>query len=78
MGWVSGFTVYVVLWWAVLYMVMPWGSKPPENPAPGHATSAPEKPRFRLKFIVITIISGVLWLLLDWVIRMDIYSFSGK
>ena len=25
MGWVTGLAVYVIIWWLVIFMVLPWG-----------------------------------------------------
>ena len=41
MTWFTGILVYVIIWWLVLFMVLPWGVKVPEEPEPGHASSAP-------------------------------------
>ena len=41
----TGIAVYFVIWWIVLFAVLPWGVKIPDNPERGHATSAPEKRR---------------------------------
>jgi predicted secreted protein len=46
---------YAVCWWLVLFMVLPFGVKPVAKPAPGHAPSAPEKPRLRRKFGITTL-----------------------
>jgi predicted secreted protein len=63
MGWVSGIAVYLVIWWLVIFMVLPWGNQPvdAEDVARGHAPSAPRKPRLAAKMMVTTVIAGVLW-----------------
>lgn len=50
---------YVCVWWLVFFMALPWGAAPPEHPEPGHATSAPERPRLLLKVLVTTVIAGI-------------------
>ncbi len=62
MQWFTGVLVYFIIWWVVLFAVLPWGAHPPEQPEEGHAPSAPEKPRLLLKFAVTTVIAAVLWL----------------
>ena len=62
MTWFTGILVYLVVWWLVLFTVLPWGNKPPENPEPGHAASAPERPRMWLKAAVTSAIAAVIWL----------------
>lgn len=74
MTWVTGVAVYVVIWWLVLFTVLPWGVRPPENPVPGQATSAPDRPRLLLKFVVTTAISGVVFALVWWAIESGWFS----
>jgi predicted secreted protein len=64
MGWLSGIVVYVILWWLVLFMVLPWGvhTVAPEDAAKGHASGAPQRPNIALKMAVTTLIAAVLWL----------------
>ena len=42
MSWVTGLAVYFIVWWVVLFTVLPWGVHPPATPEPGNAPSAPE------------------------------------
>lgn len=58
---VSAIVLYVVIWWLVLFAVLPWGARPLDNPEPGHADSAPARPRIGLKFAITTIIAALLW-----------------
>lgn len=71
----TGIMVYVILWWLVLFTVLPWGAAPPAHPLPGHATSAPEKPRLLLKFAITTVISAVIFAALYWFIDSGFVSF---
>ena len=72
---VTSIAVYFVIWWIVLFAVLPWGVKVPENPEPGHATSAPEKPMLLRKALWTTLIAGVIWLGFFLVNRFDLISF---
>ncbi len=51
-----------MIWWVVLFAVLPWGVKAPEQPAPGHAASAPERPMMWRKAAITTLIAAVIWL----------------
>lgn len=62
MGWGWGLFIFLLIWWTVLFAVLPWGNRAPEKVEPGHAPSAPENPRLLLKAIVTTGISLVIWL----------------
>lgn len=60
MSWVTLLAIYLVVWWVLLYAVLPWGARPPAEPGLGHADSAPEHPRLLLKFVANTVISALL------------------
>ena len=72
---VSGVVVYILLWWWVLFMVMPFGAKAPERVGEGHATSAPAKPRMALKLAITTGLSAVLFIIVYFIIASGIFSF---
>ena len=72
---VSGFVVYILLWWWVLFMVLPFGAKAPEKVEDGHATSAPARPRMALKLAITTGLSGVLFIIVYFIIASGIFSF---
>jgi predicted secreted protein len=71
----TSIAIYVVVWWVVLFAVLPWGVKPPETLVPGQADSAPENPRLLLKAAVTTVIAGVIWAGIYLVVRSDWISF---
>jgi predicted secreted protein len=73
--WFGGIVAYVIIWWMVLFAVLPWGNRPPAAPEPGHATSAPEKPRLALKFAVTTLIATAIFLGVWWLMESDLISF---
>ena len=77
MGWVSGTVVYVILWWLVLFMVLPWGvhAVAPDDAAKGHASGAPQRPRMALKIAVTTVIAAVLWIAAFVIIDSDWITF---
>ena len=60
MGLVSGLVVYILLWWWVFLMTLPFGARAPDTIETGHATSAPAKPRLLRKAIITTLIAGLL------------------
>ncbi|MEJ0010101.1 MAG: DUF1467 family protein [Alphaproteobacteria bacterium] len=59
MSWFQFILTYLVSWWMVLFMVLPWGVRAPAEPAPGHAPSAPERPRLARKFAITTALAFV-------------------
>lgn len=76
MSWFTGTMVFVVVWWTVIFAVLPWGNHPPAKIEPGHASSAPAKPRLLLKFAVTTVIAIVVWVAIDQAIRHQLVSFQ--
>ena len=75
MGWLSSLFVYFVAWFIVLFMVLPWGAHRPERSEPGHAESAPDRPRLALKFAVTSLLAALVWLVVFLVIEADLISF---
>lgn len=63
MGWAGSIVVFVVIWWIVFFMVLPWGVQRTANPEPGHEAGAPEKPLIFTKMAVTTLITAVLFAL---------------
>jgi predicted secreted protein len=68
---------YVVTWWLVLFMVLPWGVHIPDAPEKGHATSAPVKPRLWLKVGITSAIATAIWGVAFWLASTDLISFRG-
>lgn len=51
--------VFVIAWWLIFFMTLPFGARPPDEPEAGHAASAPEKPRLVLKALVTTVLAAL-------------------
>jgi predicted secreted protein len=77
MTWFTGAMVYVIIWWVVLLTVLPWRVKVPDNPEPGHATSAPQNPMMWRKALITTLIAGVLWGVAYWLIESEWLTLRG-
>lgn len=64
---VSGAIVtYVVTWWLIFFMALPFGVAPEEHPLPGNVESAPARPRLLVKAAVTTVLAalatwGIAW-----------------
>ena len=76
MGLVSGLVVYILLWWWVFLMTLPFGVKCPDTVETGHATSAPAKPMLWRKAGITTLIAGVLFVIVYCVIVSEIISLD--
>jgi predicted secreted protein len=73
---VTGIVLYIIIWWTVLFTMLPIGVRVPQNPDPGIATSAPEHPQIFKKMIWTSLASGVVWLLIYAVIQSGLISFG--
>jgi predicted secreted protein len=69
MTWFAAGVVFVIVWWLVLFMVLPFGARPPDAVEPGTAPSAPARPRIGLKMVVTTVIAAALTVLIMWLIQ---------
>lgn len=68
MDWFSGIVVYLLTWWLVIFMVLPWGLQRDEN-------GTPKNLNLRKKFIITSGISALIWLSLHLFMKADIVSF---
>lgn len=75
MGWFTGVVVYLMIWWLVLFMVLPWGIQPAEVDGTGNMPGAPAKPRLKLKFLITTGIAAIVWAVVFVLIKMDLIDF---
>lgn len=69
---VSGFVLFVIIWWTVLFAVLPFGVRTADQPEAGHATSAPVAPMIGRKMLITTAISIVLWAIIAGLIIADL------
>jgi predicted secreted protein len=66
MDWFATAIVFAIVWWLVLFMVLPFGAAPPDEVEPGMASSAPAKPRIGLKLAITTVLAVLLTGLVVW------------
>lgn len=72
----TGVLVFVVIWWIVWFIALPFGISPTESPEIGHTESAPEKPRLWLKALITTAITAVLAAIAIYVIESGLISLG--
>ncbi len=75
MGVLGVLVIFAITWWLVFFMALPFGVRPPDEPGPGHATSAPERPRVALKAAITTAIAAAITGLAAAAVEYDIISF---
>lgn len=59
--WLSQAAIFLLIWFVVLFAVLPWGVRQPPEPEPGHDPGAPVNPQLWRKAAATTVISLLLW-----------------
>ena len=75
MSWATGLMVYLVIWWTVLFAILPLGVKRVENPGRGQEHGSPERPQLVRKAVITTIVAAVLWIGFFVLHQADFFSF---
>ena len=76
MDFVSGVVVYLLLWWWVFLMSLPFGVRTEANPEAGHAPSAPARPMLWRKMGITTVIAAVLTTVIHLIISSEIVTLA--
>ena len=81
MTWFSAVLVYVVVWWLVFFISLPFGARSyyeaGEEVETGNAESAPLRPRIWFKAGVSTLIAAALTIAVYFLIDSGALSFRG-
>ncbi|MCS6854403.1 MAG: DUF1467 family protein [Elioraea sp.] len=76
MTWFTGLVVYVLVWWTVLFAVLPFWTTPVASPKRAeHFPGAPERPLLGRKVLLTTVVSAVIWGAIWAVVESGIVSF---
>lgn len=75
---VSGIVVFMIVWWTVIFCVLPLGMSSTQEKAENGEYIAPGAPKFvnmKKKFILTTVISIIVWIIIYILIDIEIISF---
>lgn len=75
------FTVtYIISWWMVLFMILPFWVRPSARPLPGHVPSAPEHPQLKRKFVITSVLALIPTLVLMSIMeaRAEVYRAGSR
>jgi len=76
MGWAAGTVVFFLVWWTVLFAVLPIGIRPDPNAAEaGGWRGAPQGARFLRVVGLTTLLTVLLWIGIEVLVRSDWLSF---
>ncbi|WP_366656257.1 DUF1467 family protein [Fodinicurvata sp. EGI_FJ10296] len=78
MHWVSGIVVFFIVWWTVLFAILPIGIRPTqyEETEEGHQVGAPANPMLVRKAVQTTVVTCVIWLVIYGLVAADVFSFQ--
>ena len=76
-NWVTIIAIYVVVWWLILFMVLPFGVRPPtdEEMEPGQEAGAPVKPMVWRKMAITSVIAAVVCVIFYYLSESGFISF---
>ena len=62
MGWFTGTVLFLIIWWTVLFAVLPFGTRPvADADSQTGWRGVPERPQMGRKVLVTTLVALVLW-----------------
>jgi len=75
MNWFEALVSFVIIWWLVLFCVLPLGIKPAEPGDLAEQVGAPANPRIGYRLLLTTGIAAVVFGLVFALIQSDLISF---
>jgi len=73
---VTAVAMYIIIWWVVLFAVLPFGANPVAEADPTTGwRGAPQAPHMGRKLLITTLVSAVVWVLVYLLIQSDWISF---
>lgn len=74
MGPITMAAIYIIIWWVVLFVVLPLGMNQgaQERPTDGGDWGAPQAPNLKKKFLTTTWIAAVVWVVVILVIQFQL------
>ena len=69
MGWMLGVALYFIIWWTLLFAVLPFGIQSQHELnqiVPGSEPGAPARPQLGRKLLANTVIAALLWGIADY------------
>ncbi|WP_091739430.1 DUF1467 family protein [Phenylobacterium immobile] len=80
MGVLTGFAIYLTVWWTVLFVVLPLGTVTHAEAdirlTDGSDPGSPVNPNLKKKFITTTWVSALVWLMIWAVIHFHLINLS--
>ncbi len=77
---ITGIAVYFIVWWLLLFTVLPLGVKGQHESGdivPGTEPGAPQKSRMRLKIIQTSVLAAIVWLIIFCIITFNLVDWNN-
>ena len=78
MGIASLIVTFVVIWWMLLFISLPFGVRREENPGLGHETGAPAKTHLKIKIMVVSILAAAITAGFYWAQANGLITFDPR
>ena len=75
MTWLTAVVVYILVWWVVLFAILPLWVTPTEPGELGFAAGAPRRPLMLRKLLLTTVVAAVIWLAIYVIVSGPWLSF---
>lgn len=72
---ISGIALFFMIWWLVIFAVLPFWVKRDTAVEDGNAAGAPQSHNMMKKVIATTIITFVIWIGVYYLVHSDLISF---
>lgn len=76
---VTGIVLYAIIWFMTLFVILPFRLKSQSEEGevvPGTPGSAPADPALRKRFLITTLVAGVIWAIIAGIILSGAVSIS--
>lgn len=77
MSFVMDVFVYILVWWLLLFTVLPFAITPHNEPGHGYDAGAPAKPNIKKKFIINSLISLVVVGIIHYLVASGIINWDA-
>ena len=73
----NAFFIYFLIWWTMLFTVLPLGVKRHQEEGRGFDAGAPEKPNLGKKLLLNTVLSGVILAIIQVLVMTGVINWHG-
>jgi predicted secreted protein len=77
MNFISIAIVFILSWWMIFFMVLPWGIEMEGPNSEGNLPGAPKKHNLKKKFIITTCIAFLFTAIISTLIVYNVVDFRG-